>query len=442
MDAEDGDIATGFANALFANALSACKIKPEHKLAIAFSGGGDSMALLALAANWVSNTKQIHAFIIDHDLRHGSQSEAKRALSRAETLGVRAQILQCHWPDNRPKTAIQEKARIARYRLLAEACDKLGVENLPLLLGHTFDDQLETVYMRRGGKDWRGLAGMALCAPLPVVPSIYNIKAVRPLLGFRRKQLRKWNKRQGLKWIEDPSNENTDFTRIRARQTLQERPELKPVLMAQNQAAKEVLAAEKLVLKELIEQNVKAHLWGGLELSEPFLQSRVGQISEALRYILAAFWTATNITPSQRLRLASKLKTTDFKGATLGGVHFVPASRRVLCVRDLGVLTGRHQKPALADMMIKSGRLLVWDKRFILKSTAGGLIKPLATCYDMLSPKQKNQLGQLSLIVRQALPALITKDGNLVLPTGVGLAVRSGFSAQSVIGKRLETVLA
>ncbi len=410
--------------------------------AVAFSGGGDSTALLALITKWFDKGR-VFAFIIDHGLRPQSSAEARLAKARAEALGARAEILTCDWPQGRPETGLQEKARQARYAHLARACDALDGSHIPLFLGHNRDDQLETVFMRRqAGSGWRGLAGMAECAPLPVVSTTKNVRVMRPLLAWSREELRLYNQAQALKWIDDPSNSNKTFARIRARERLKADPLLGDMLTADNFAARETLEIEKQVLFRFLTETTKITKWGGLVLSGGFLQAPTGQIAEALRYLLPTVSGQFKVISSeQRRALARSLRGRDFKGATLGGVRFAVQKEAVLCVRDMGALTGRHQKPALAPLPVSADARVLWDHRFSITSQHAGQVVALAVCSNRLSKAQKEMIKDIPSAARGGLPVLQLPDGQIRLPDGAGMNTGTGFYARALLSQRLQGLL-
>ncbi len=180
-------------------------------LAAGFSGGGDSTALLiALRALWPG--APLHALIVDHRLRPYSTAEAELAAARAQALGATPHILV--WDAPRPG---QGAARLARHRLMALACRRLGAR--VLCLGHTLDDRIETLRMRaarQGGG--RTLAAMGPVSASPVWPEGRGLAIVRPLLGLRRADLRMALRRLDAQWIEDPSNTDRRYERVRVRQ--------------------------------------------------------------------------------------------------------------------------------------------------------------------------------------------------------------------------------
>lgn len=189
-------------------------------LAVAVSGGRDSLALALLAHDWSRERQgKVVALIVDHGLR------AESAAETATTLGVLAghgiEGVRLAWSGGKPRTGLQEAAREARYGLLRKECWRRGI--LHLLLAHHADDQAETVAMRavRGsGRD--GLAGMAALVEQP------EVRLLRPLLSVRRANLTATLVARGVQWLDDPSNTDPRFERARLRLAGQETPVILP----------------------------------------------------------------------------------------------------------------------------------------------------------------------------------------------------------------------
>lgn len=188
-------------------------------LLLAVSGGPDSTALMWLAARWrdgLARGPRLVAVTIDHGLREESAREARAVKRLASKLMVEHRTLR--WIGRKPKTGIQEAARNARYHLLAAAARKIGAEQI--LLGHTLDDQAETVLFRLvRGSGVSGLAGMRRFAPVPG-PVSKAASLVRPLLGVTKARLIATLKAAQVPYADDPSNRNADFTRVRLRATM------------------------------------------------------------------------------------------------------------------------------------------------------------------------------------------------------------------------------
>jgi tRNA(Ile)-lysidine synthase len=185
-------------------------------LILAVSGGPDSTALLVLAARWAKRLKRapkLVAVTIDHGLRAEAAREAAAVKRLARRLGVAHRTLR--WGGRKPKTGLQEAARDARYRLLAQAAASAGYAHI--LTAHTLDDQAETVLFRLArGSGPMGLAGMAHVSPLPVGADRMGF-LLRPLLHIPKARLVATLRAAGVAYSEDPSNLDPRFTRARLR---------------------------------------------------------------------------------------------------------------------------------------------------------------------------------------------------------------------------------
>ena len=228
--ADDADpIGDAEADRLFAELVD------ESALVLAVSGGADSTALLYLLARWRKRHKpspKLHAVTIDHGLRPQSRSEASGVKRIAAQLGVVHRTMR--WAGEKPLTGLQEKARAERYRLLLAAAHKAGARCV--ITAHTLDDQAETVLFRlaRGS----GLAGIGAMARVshagfhgPVMRGARGSPAlVRPLLGVAKARLVATLHAAGIAHVEDPSNADPRFARVRWRK-------LAPVLAAEGLTA-------------------------------------------------------------------------------------------------------------------------------------------------------------------------------------------------------------
>ena len=196
-------------------------------VAVAVSGGGDSMALAALARAWADRHRcSVHAFIVDHGLRPESAEEAATVASRCHALGLTSDILV--WTGDKPTSGIHVAARQARYRLLTEACRKAGI--LHLLVAHHADDQAETVAMRiQRDSTSTGLAGMSALLEWP------DLRLLRPLLTIPKARLLATATTRGVPWVEDPSNLDTAFARGRLRRSRSALPEAGVIAERQRQ---------------------------------------------------------------------------------------------------------------------------------------------------------------------------------------------------------------
>ncbi|HVY33064.1 MAG TPA: tRNA lysidine(34) synthetase TilS, partial [Caulobacteraceae bacterium] len=153
-------------------------------LAVAFSGGGDSLALLILARAWAQGAgRPVLALTVDHGLQAQSADWTRRAAETAERLGVGFRALK--WEGEKPAAGVPAAAREARHGLIAEAARRAGAE--VILVGHTLDDQLENALMRAAGQR---LGALREWSPSPVWPQGRGLFQFRPLLAQRRADLR------------------------------------------------------------------------------------------------------------------------------------------------------------------------------------------------------------------------------------------------------------
>ncbi len=178
------------------------------------SGGPDSLALLLLAA--AARPGQIEAATIDHALRPEARDEAAMVAAVCDRLEVRHATLTARWSEI-PETAIQERARNQRYRLLGYWAEERGLD--ALATAHHAEDQAETLLMRlaRGS----GVRGLAAMRPRSISPGAH-VRLIRPLLGWRRAELEEICSTAGLAPVADPSNHDGRFERVRVRRALAE----------------------------------------------------------------------------------------------------------------------------------------------------------------------------------------------------------------------------
>ena len=215
-------------------------------LVLAVSGGPDSTALLWLAARWrdrLTRPPRLIAVTVDHGLRQESAREALVVKRLARRLKVEHHTLP--WTGRKPKTAIQEAARHARYRLLAELARRKGASHV--MTAHTLDDQAETVLFRLArGSGVGGLAAMRRIDVVPV-PEAGGVRLVRPLLAVAKARLIGTLDSAGVAYAVDPSNTDPRFARPRLRALL-------PALAAEG------LTAERLARLAARAERVEATL--------------------------------------------------------------------------------------------------------------------------------------------------------------------------------------
>jgi tRNA(Ile)-lysidine synthase len=190
--------------------------RPSHIL-VAISGGSDSTGLLVALSDALPAYPfhRVSAVTIDHGLRVEAADEARSVSAFCARLGISHRTLR--WEGAKPATGLMAAAREARYTLLATAAMEAGADLI--VTGHTLDDQEETLLMRAARAEGRGEAATGIA---DAVLFDQRIWIVRPLLGCRRADIRAGLQHRGIGWIDDPSNVDAHYERVRVRATLAE----------------------------------------------------------------------------------------------------------------------------------------------------------------------------------------------------------------------------
>ena len=234
-------------------------LKAKESLAVAVSGGPDSLALAYLTKCYsLKKNIEVKYFIVDHKLRKESSLEAKSVKNILKKIDIESKILT--WRGKKPTTNIQAIARGKRYSLLVNECKKNNIKYL--LLGHHLDDLFENFLIRivRGS----GLKGLT-SFDKETKHKNYNLNILRPLLGLEKKYLIHISKEVFTFFVKDPSNTNEDYKRTRIRNLL-------------NTLEKEGLDKKKLIstinnLKDS-DKSIKFYIDRNLEKNTVFLKKK------------------------------------------------------------------------------------------------------------------------------------------------------------------------
>lgn len=270
---EDGaPLSAAEVDALFAPLL------PYSHILLAVSGGPDSMALMGLSAEWAKRHAAPHLSVatVDHGFRPEAQAEALFVAEAAAALGLKCHCLKREGP--MPQSGLQEVAREARYRLLYDCAQSIGAQ--ALVTAHHADDQAETVLMRLcHASGPAGLAGMRADTPRGAVA------LRRPFLTVPHNRLVASLTMMGLPSLNDPSNADLRFERVRIRQLAQSLAELgltrERLILLGQRAARADAALERAA--EAARQRHKAVLQGG----DGFAPGLFGEPREIIIRVLA-----------------------------------------------------------------------------------------------------------------------------------------------------------
>jgi tRNA(Ile)-lysidine synthase len=391
----DDPITADEAAALFA------PLAAYRHVALAVSGGADSTALMWLAARARKDGAlgcDFTVLTVDHGLRAASAGEALVVAGWALALGLPSVMLK--WKGEKPLTGLQAAARAARYRLMDEWRRANGAD--AIVTAHTLDDQAETLLMRLArGSGLHGLAAMRprLGEPWPVL---------RPLLDVPRARLVATLKAAGHPWIDDPSNDDPRFERVRLRA-------LMPVLADAGLGSEAIaLAAKRLARADAAIEAMSAQALAALVVTEP---------AGFLRMPLAGF----NALPEE-VRLRTLQAAIGHAGGGGGPADLSDAEAALawLAAGKAGVLTiggawlecrrgelALYREPGRlpADPLpVEPGRPVAFDHRFVMVVDEGALRGPLLMRpVGSLKPPPRRPAG-LRAVVWATLPCLA--DGN------------------------------
>ena len=201
-------------NLSFSNILKKSFVSEKQPtIAVAVSGGPDSMALLFLLNVWIKNNKgKIIALIVNHNLRKNSLAEARSVSTYITKKNIKSKIINIR-KDKVSKRSMTE-ARTNRYNALTKYCSNKNI--LHLFLGHQKDDNIETYVNRKlSGSDFEGLKSISA----NIVFDKINI--IRPLLKFTKKEIYTYNKKNKVFFVEDETNTNLNYTRAVIRKFIQ-----------------------------------------------------------------------------------------------------------------------------------------------------------------------------------------------------------------------------
>lgn len=352
-------------------------------VAVALSGGGDSLALALITADWAkAHGRSLLILTVDHRLRPESAAWTEACAARARRLGEAFEPL--YWEGEKPTNGLPAAARTARHRLIADATRAAGAR--VVLMGHTASDRLEAAVMRGAGsttpspREW---------GPSPAWPEGRGVFVLRPMLSETRADIRAWLIARGETWIEDPANDDPRFARARARAGLtgEETDMLTPPQDLANLA------------------RATTDLAGGLALPRRALQDAPQTFLAAA--CLCAAGTARPPRGDRLGRLRAALTGNACLTATLAGARIEADGGEVRFLRDAG-------RQGLETLSLAAGQTAVWDGRFEITTDRPVKIQALAGHAARLPPPQRAALQRLPAGARGVLP-FIEGEGSPVL---------------------------
>lgn len=372
-------------------------------VALALSGGGDSIVLLRLAIDWArSRGRRVLALTVDHRLNPDSGGWTAFAGEAARAAGADWRGLS--WDGDKPQTGLTAAARAARHGLIADAAREAGAS--VVLFAHTADDIAEADLMRAQGST---LGRVREWSPSPAWPQGRGVMLLRPLLGERRAALRDWLTGQGADWIEDPANADPKFGRSRARQALAGRgPD--------------------------VSDDGRVEVDRGLALDgEAMVRADRDIGARALGAALVCVGGGATLPRGARLQaLTARLKAGEDFAATLCGARVEAAGDGVRVMREAGELGRRGTAP----LVLAPGVEAVWDGRFAFRAGhPGWSVVAARGRLASLSDADRAWINRLPAATRGAWPVLV-RDGGLA-PVLAG----EGVERRALVAERLRLAL-
>jgi len=340
--------------------------EPRPALAVAVSGGADSLALCLLAARWATRRGGTAVgLVVDHGLRPEARFEARQVTRWLAARGVACRVLR--WRGSKPATGLAAAAREARYALLADWCRRHG--RLHLLLAHHREDQAETLLFRLGrGSGLDGLAAMA------AVSERGGVRLLRPLLDLPKARLAATLQAVDQPWVEDPSNRDERYARVRLRALAPVLADegVTPVAVAETATRLGIVRAGlEAAVADLLALSAELDAAGYVRLDVALLARAPDEIvRRVLGSVLACVGGAQH--PPRRAaleRLLTRLRAGAWRrSCTLGGCQ--------MSFEDDGLRACRELRAAREYLPLAPGGTALWDGRFAVKLSRSGSAPP------------------------------------------------------------------
>jgi tRNA(Ile)-lysidine synthase len=388
-------------------------------VALAVSGGSDSTALMWLVRRWAlaaARPPKISVLTIDHGLRPQAQAECASVVEWARALDLEAHILS--WPGTKPTSGLQAKAREMRYGLMRDWCRGHGAALL--VTAHTLEDQAETVLMRLArGSGITGLSGMR-------GDETAEVLLERPLLKVTRAELRATLRAANHPWIDDPSNEDDRFERVRLRKAA---PVLNELGLNPSAIARSAMRLERalVALEGMASDFMASHVDTRPEGFAMVDVAAFGKLDEEIAIqVLAGLLERLGGGATPRLAaveaLQQWLRRGESRARTLAGCRIARRKRHLLIGREPGRIS--H-----APVAIAAGQSVLWDNRFTISLT--GTDRPCA-----IVPVKALKLArhrQIPAFVQESLPAIMAEGEIAAIPSlgVVGSAVTPNIQVRA-----------
>ena len=383
----------------------------NNKFILGLSGGIDSMALLHLIKNFVSDKRNVPIncipMIIDHNLRDESEYESKEVKKISQNLGFNTQIKKIN--SSKPNGNIQNWARKQRRNILFQKCLELSAN---LILGHHFDDQAETLFMRiTRDSALDGLSGMDKITPWN------GIFIIRPLLSYTKKQIKNYVRNKKIFYFEDISNNNNKFERVKTRFYLNhiKKNIWNDVTYDLNHFSNlnsNLLKKTDYFFSSWLNKNIIIHKSGAVRLNHASFRNIFEKsFLFSVRIIGKIIQTVggNEYAPKRKKTsdLISSLFSEKFKKKSLGNVSVSLDRGYLFFIRENRNLN--------FDLNIQQNKYYIFDGRFlVISSFAGKLVK--FNNSDLVEIDSKSPFYKYGFWINKTIPYLETLEGKTIKP--------------------------
>nr|WP_275064848.1 MULTISPECIES: tRNA lysidine(34) synthetase TilS [Bartonella] len=438
-----------------------------RRVILAVSGGSDSLALMFLVKEYFETLlvpPEIIAVTVDHQLRKESAREAETVAEICRAHHIKH--ITVRWEGKKPKTHIASSARVARYDLLVQEAQKQGAALI--MTGHTLNDQVETYQMRsqrlqksrsvlcgevdamRDGLSESGFAGALRgeadamrdedyvretkkniteksygvlyerglsCIPREALLQ-RKVRLIRPLLGVKRQTLRNYLRLQGKTWIDDPTNEDRNFERVRVRQSLSSQ-KLADIAQKINEAAWQRRQQAQNIADLILALDITVqHGRCFIKKPAPFLQKHSG-FSFVVGLFAVLMGGGFYLLPNKKLSMLVQklcLNSPEKRRFTYAGCVIEYNKDGIALWRE-----GRNMKEAL----VEPEETLLWDARYHITNHGSETIKVGAANLEQLKFLLQNSdfdLEKPHFPSLQSLP-MISNDKGCDIPELISQAI-------------------
>ena len=386
-------------------------LNSNNKFVLGLSGGIDSMVLLHLIKNFIDDKKNVSIdctpIIIDHGLRDESEVESKEVKKISQKLGFNTQIKKIN--SSKPDGNIQNWARKQRRNILFQKCLEASAN---LILGHHFDDQAETLFMRMTKQSaLDGLSGMSEITPWN------SIFIVRPLLIYKKNQIKNYANNKNIYHFEDNSNINDKFERVKTRYYIDyikenEWPNLSNDLNYFSYLNSILLKKTNNFFNFWSNKNIIIHEGGAVRVDYESLRN---VYEKSLLFTVRIVGKIIQTVGGNEYAPKRK-KTTDLilsffkkkiKKKSLGNVNIFLNQGYLFFIRENRNLN--------FDFYIKKNKYYIFDGRFLVKSSfEGKLVKYNSN--DLVFTDSENPFYEYGYWINKTIPFLETLEGKTVKP--------------------------